>query len=478
MQLLLLGMAAALFLYDDLFAGSGVRDAVSAEAEPATGFLWWAGFADDPRLWLPTMVTAKLVVFIAFAWRCRLTRSRLGKPSGFKGLAAIDRYFLALPFVLLALFVADLACGWLTLVRDVVGDRVLLDEAIAMTPTLLTVLGVWWLHYPIDRRLREATIMRRADEGLPVYPLLSRGRFVFNQARHQLGILLVPLLILMAWSESVQWFAETGRITATAALWITPIGAGTMFVLAPPLLTRVFDTVPLPAGSIRDAMLEVCAQHRVRVADLRLWRTGGHMINAAVMGLVPRLRYVLLSDGLLDQLHRPHVEAVMAHELGHVKHRHIVWLLMFAALLMGSSFAAADAVIARTSDAAWVQSLCIGVALLAWAWAFGWCSRRIERQADTFAAKHMSAVGGDEERFTPEGVSHVAAALGRVAELNHLRPTRPSWRHGSIAQRQDYLMSLVDRPQKQASVDRTMNRLKAAALAAVVTLVALNFWVG
>ncbi|MEM7577697.1 MAG: M48 family metallopeptidase [Planctomycetota bacterium] len=470
MQLLLLGMAAAVFLHDDLMRG-GV-----ASADPDAPQGWFAGLTDDPRLWLPTLLTAKLLVLIAFARRCRITRQRLGTGSGFRGLAVIDRHLLALPFVLLGLFVADLACGWLALVRGLVGNYVLFDEALAMLPTLLTVLGVWWLHYPIDRRLREATIMRRADEGLPVYPLLSRGRYVFNQARHQLGILLVPLLILMAWSESIQWFADTGRITATAALWITPIGAGAMFVFAPPLLTRVFDTVSLPAGSIRDALLDTCATHRVRVADLRLWRTGGHLINAAVMGLIPQLRYVLLSDGLLDQLHKPHVEAVMAHELGHVKHRHLVWLVLFAGLLLGAAFSVADAVIIRTTDAPWMQVLCVASALLLWAWLFGWCSRQIERQADTFAAKHMSNAGGTTETFTPDGVSHVATALGRVAELNHVRPTRPSWRHGSIANRQDYLLTLIDRPQSQATVDRTMNKLKGVAIAAVVTLVLLSVW--
>ncbi|MEM8783708.1 MAG: M48 family metallopeptidase [Planctomycetota bacterium] len=474
MQLLLLGMAAALFLYDDLFPAQHGQLAdpaveMAPHSEPSA-------FVDDPRLWLPALLAAKLILLVLFGLQCRRTRARLGTSRGFRGLAGIDRSLLALPFVLLGLFVADLALGWLPLIRGMFGDLVLLDETLAMLPTLITVLGVWWLHYPIDRRLREATIMRRADEGLPVYPLLSRGRYVFNQSRHQLGILLIPLLILMAWSESVQWFADRDKITATAALWATPIGAGAMFVLAPPLLTRVFDTVPLPAGSIRDAMLETCERNRVKVADLRLWRTGGHLINAAVMGLIPQLRYVLLSDGLLDQLHKPHVEAVMAHELGHVKHRHLIWLVLFAALLLGAAFALADAVIARTTDAAWMQAVCVAAALLLWAWAFGWCSRRIERQADAFAANHMSRVSGSAEAFSPDGVSHVVTALGRVAELNHLRLSRPSWRHGSIAHRQAYLLSLLDRPKARASVDGTMNRLKAAALAALMTLGLLYFW--
>ncbi len=516
MQLLLLGMAAALFLHDDL-----LLPATPAAAASTGG--WFSELLRNPAFCLPALASLKLIVLIAFARQCHHTFKSLGTPQGHVALRRLDRCLTALPGVLLALFALDVSLGWLTLVRAGVGDLVVVDEALVMLPTLLIVLACWWLHHPIDRRLREATIMRRADQGLPVYPLMSRGRYVFNQARHQLGILLVPLLILMAWSESIQHFADQGRISYTAALWLTPLGAGAMFVLSPPLLTRVFDTVPLPPGSIRDALQEVCDTHGIRVADLRLWRTGGHVINAAVMGLVPRLRYVLMTDGLLDQLHRPHVEAVMAHELGHVKHRHLIWLVLFAGLLLGGCFSLADTVVARTTDAVWMQTACVIAALLLWAWAFGWCSRRIERQADVFAAKHMSRAQGsgvrDLERqstvtrnpdprnpdprnpdprnpdprsptpdprsptpdprtptFTPDGISHVVAALGRVAELNHLRPSRPSWRHGSIAQRQDYLLTLIDRPVHRASVDRVMHRLQAASIAAVVTLIAISFW--
>jgi len=50
------------------------------------------------------------------------------------------------------------------------------------------------------------------------------------------------------------------------------------------------------------------------------------MGNAAVMGFIPRFRYVLLSDLLLETMTDEQVEAIFAHELGHVMHRHLFWL--------------------------------------------------------------------------------------------------------------------------------------------------------
>ena len=74
-------------------------------------------------------------------------------------------------------------------------------------------------------------------------------------------------------------------------------------------------------GEVRDRMIELCASmHNVRVRELLLWHTSGRMINAAVTGLVRQVRFILLSDGLLDQVSNPRaIEAVMAHELAHVK---------------------------------------------------------------------------------------------------------------------------------------------------------------
>ena len=68
----------------------------------------------------------------------------------------------------------------------------------------------------------------------------------------------------------------------------------------------------------------------VSSGDLLVWRSDGMMINAAVMGLLAPVRYVLLSDGLLATMNVSQIEAVFGHEAGHVRHRHIQHFLLFA----------------------------------------------------------------------------------------------------------------------------------------------------
>ena len=67
-----------------------------------------------------------------------------------------------------------------------------------------------------------------------------------------------------------------------------------------------------------------------------LWKTFGVMINAGVMGLVAPLRFILLTDGLVERMPVERIEAVMAHEVAHVSKRHIFWLIVTPGLWIGS----------------------------------------------------------------------------------------------------------------------------------------------
>ena len=57
------------------------------------------------------------------------------------------------------------------------------------------------------------------------------------------------------------------------------------------------------------------------------------MVNACVTGILPRFRYVLLTDALVDSLTPHEIAAVFGHEIGHIAHRH---LLYFGFFFMGS----------------------------------------------------------------------------------------------------------------------------------------------
>ena len=503
MQLLVLGLFVAVYLHDlattvEVTHHHSLRFAEALPRDTWPGLSVWAVAL--------AVLLPKLFVALSYGWACRRTRKQLGTQRGQCSLNRLETMTNAIPLLLLCLFIVDLSAGALQHLRVPLQHTVLADELLIMFPTLFVVAWAWAAYYPVDRRLREAAIFREADAGRPIYPLLTRRAYVVMQLRHQFGLLLLPLLAVSAWSEAVTLMGPNfdGPLSAQAVSFLSPLGVFVVFLGAPLIIRHVWQTRPLPAGDVRNRMLALCEQHNVRVRELLLWQTSGRMVNAAVTGLVSHVRYILLSDGLLDQLDPPEVEAVMAHELAHVKCKHIIWMglslivtLVVFESLFGQIVDLANVMYATSTFDLWGPTGPLGfdlynpdhrmlatalpsfvVAILI----FGWISRRIERQADVFAVRHL-AMNIQDKQYNEHGkqvfddisVRTMVSALQRVAELNHAPTHRKSWRHGSIAWRQDHLRSLVGHAIDPTPVDRVLMRVKLVTLAGLALTITLYF---
>lgn len=504
MQVLLLGLFVALYLHDattavtvDALDGTARQvEAMPADAWPYLGPLPVALFVLGP----------KLVLALAYHALCLRTRRSLGSANGTRSLRRLERANSLLPLALLAMFLGDLAIGGLRALRLALNHVVLIDELLILLPTLALAVYAWWAYYPVERRLREAVILRLADEGKPVYPVPERGAYLSMQVRHQFGLLLLPLLTIMAWSESLVLLGpdHRGLLSGGAVMWLTPLGVFAVLLMSPLVIRHVWHTTPLPQGEVRERMATLCSEQRVGVRELLLWRTGGGMVNAAVTGLLKPVRYILLSDGLLDQVPPRAVEAVMAHELAHVKLHHMLWMGVVLIVTLGLAEEGANLALDTASgvasqmmiDPATETGALLGmiddpqqrtmiVAVPAFAvtlLVFGWVSRRIERQADVFAARHLAQSSEQPSRdamgdivFDSASLQTMVLALQRVAELNHAPIERNSWRHGSIAWRQSHLRSLEGTPIDDTPVDRTLGRVKLAALLGLGLMLLLYF---
>jgi STE24 endopeptidase len=203
-----------------------------------------------------------------------------------------------------------------------------------------------------------------------------------------------------------------------------------------------------------------------------------------VMGIAGPLRYVLLTDALLESLSGEQVEAVMAHELGHIRRRHMAWLGVsgLAAILLASAGVGWAAWVlpwpALRSEAA--QSVLFLAGLpLAILW-IGFVSRRFEWQADAFAVQHLSGArpGAGAVAVSPDAVVAMSGALEMVARLNHIPRHRFSFRHGSIAARQRRLRGLLGRAADRLPIDRQARVLKVVSGLAFVGAVLLVWQAG
>lgn len=397
--------------------------------------------------------------------------------------------------------VAVFILGWKTMVDAALAHMALgrfhLDGPgliLGSLPALLAWMSLWWAQFPADQALREHNMVIQLEQGLPTHPPPGFWAYVGVNLRLQLLFAIAPALLLILLRDvlsialppllnQIDWLRH--RPTWMEGIISLPSFV-LILVLGPEILRRVLQTESMPDCPLRRRLEWTCRQNRIGFRKVLTWRTRHQMGNAAVMGFIPQVRYILLSDLLLETMSDQQIEAVFAHEVGHVKHRHLWWLLLtMAAMLLafaGPGQLAVDALV-RLHQRVWLpQSLQLSVLLAGgmgvFALVFGYISRRFERQADVFAARTMqnlaAVLTGAYDDAGPSlrsvAKSHVGrrgaqifcSALERVASVNNIPIAARSWCHGSIARRMRFVQELSEHPARTVRFDRSMARLYLA----------------
>jgi STE24 endopeptidase len=216
-----------------------------------------------------------------------------------------------------------------------------------------------------------------------------------------LGIALgYPLLVLVL--KIVEWTGARWWLWAWAAVLVFQL---IMMVLAPVLILPLFNKfTPLPEGSLRERLLALAKRTAFGARSIQVMdgsKRSRHS-NAFFTGF-GRFRKIVLFDTLIQQLTEPELEAVLAHEIGHFKKKHIPRMLAFSAI----SSLVAFYLIAWLAKQDWFYRAfgfepgSIAPALLLFGLLSGavtfwfsplahWWSRRYEYQADAFAAEVMN----------------------------------------------------------------------------------------
>ncbi|HET8977126.1 MAG TPA: M48 family metalloprotease [Solirubrobacteraceae bacterium] len=206
--------------------------------------------------------------------------------------------------------------------------------------------------------------------------------------------------------------------------WAPAAGGSVVFgaalaALAPVVLEPIFNKFqPLPAGETRSDVLELAGAAGVKVGEVYSVDASRRTTaaNAYVSGLGPTKR-VVLYDTLLDRYSRDEIRLVVAHELGHVRHRDVPRSVVYAAIVAPAAALAVQRVSWELSEErgtpAALAALALAAALVSTpigAVANG-LSRAVERRADHFSLE----LAGAPEAFVS---FERTIALQNVADLD------------------------------------------------------------
>jgi STE24 endopeptidase len=335
-------------------------------------------------------------------------------------------------------------------------------DAAQMLPFLLALLAAWAGEYRFYRHAWQ----KHTDR-----PCWTLGQFLLYNTRHHFLFLAVPVGLIILLSDSLRLYVGP-LLPPSSADYIVGVGtlvlATGVFFVSPVLIVRVWNTARLESGELRDRLEATCRTLGLKYRDILVWRSAGVVVNAAVLGLVGRFRYILLSDGLIDQMDQTDIDVVFGHEAGHIVHHHMFYAALFTIATAVTCAVAASAVAVWLVWPDWAASLVL-VAMLALAWwqGFGWVSRRFERQSDVTGAWAVArpAEGEDPDLITHEGAAACAKALGRIGQLSAIPANRMNWRHGALAGRISYVLWLGSTARTRREIDRVVNRIKIASIA-------------
>jgi STE24 endopeptidase len=296
------------------------------------------------------------------------------------------------------LLIVLLATGWSGTLRDIaLGDA-------AQNYTLAVFLYVLML----------MTIAKLLGLGLDYYGFRLEHRFQLSNQRLRAWLwdeaktFLVGLVLAAIVAELLYFIMRQAPQQWWLIAWAAFLGLFVLMAqLAPVILFPIFYKFePLQNEELKARLVRLSERAGTRVRGVYQWKLSekSKKANAALTGL-GNTRRIILADTLLDNYSPDEIEAVLAHELGHHVHRHILKSIVVQAGTTLLGFWAANWVLhyavdrlhmfETLSDFANLPLLVLVTTVLSFLLlpALNAYSRFNERQADRYAFQSIARVG-------------------------------------------------------------------------------------
>jgi Zn-dependent protease with chaperone function len=235
----------------------------------------------------------------------------------------------------------------------------------------------------------------------------------------------------------------------TAAFVLSMASVLGVMIFFPPLLVLIWKCPVLNDCVLYERLEALCLKANFRHAGFRKWIVMEDSLTAAIVGIVPSLRYILFTERLLDKLSWDAMEAVLAHEIGHSYRKH---LLLYPLILLGMIASGSLASLffyevyaeqmATIAPNPFMESLTplaillpfVAAMALYFRFVFGHFSRLFERQADLHIFQlHIPA-------------ENMMMALNEIAISSGFIHKEPNWHHYSIQERITFIKDAQKNP--------------------------------
>ncbi len=277
----------------------------------------------------------------------------------------------------------------------------------------------------------------------------TAGEFILSNTKANLPVILPWLVISFTFNLlSLLPFPSVHNFLATpwGDLVLFAVLISFLLLFFPPLVRWLWNCQPIPAGPDRHRVESFC--HKLGFAPKILYWPlfEGRVMTAAILGAIPGFRYLLVTRALLDRLNDEELNSVLAHEIGHVKKRHMLLLaLLFLSfsVLLGVMFKPLYYLLLSNDlfyqTVEWLKIspdtllVVLGIIpllifmLIYFRFIFGYFIRNFERQADLYVFKAQGTSSSLISSF-----EKIAVASGNIRD-------QKCWHHFGIGERINFL---------------------------------------
>ncbi len=248
--------------------------------------------------------------------------------------------------------------------------------------------------------------------------------------------------------------------TATTPLFFLIFGfvlSGLIMLFFPAIIQLIWQCQPLSRENpeLAERLENLCQKAHFKHAGIRVWTVMNDALTAAIIGIIPRFRYIIFTKRILKLLSPESIEAILAHEIGHSYRRH---LLIYPFIIFGMTlFLSLFGFFFEGVLSPFLFFICYALLIALYLRiVFGFFSRNFERQADL----HVFELG-IQPKYMIDALHQVAVASGNI----HLVP---SWHHYSIQERIDFLNAAIRDP---STIERHHRFVKRSVIVYFVLLI-------
>jgi Zn-dependent protease with chaperone function len=434
---------------------------------------------DQPNFQAMDAAMLALFLIMIFAAFTRIQFRDIEKRIGRESFIQLDHRFssaqtrhaiLAIGFFTCSIYGLNLTS--FTARLPLVSDLPTIEALICLSLFLLYMVIVWicaW--FPYDKLYRNNISLRA---------------YVSSQISFSIPVVL-PWLLISGTSDILQAlpFELPKKLLATSTGQIL-FFLFFLFAVAlagPAMIQKFWRCRPLDPGPVRSRIENLSRRAGFTFANIVYWPVlGGRMITAGVMGLIRPFRYLLITEALLEFLSPEEVDAVVAHEIGHVRKKHLQFYLFFFAGYMLISYTLFDVILIAilyipqlyplmeqvqgrqtTATSAFFSLGAVLSFLIYFRYIFGYFMRNFERQADAFV-------------FTLFGSAlPLVTTLQKIAVTSGQPADKPNWHHYSILERINFLRKCEADRSWIRRHDRKLRGSIAVYLAGILMIGALGY---